>query len=573
MLPLLFGGGVTMGLIRAAGGIAGGALSAAGGAANLAATTLGIGAKVAGTGLSAIGGGAKALGSAINPFSGDDSSKLTPNQGETVNTSQPNKVVQQQQKAVKQQQTSTSKLTKTAEDTSRKSEKSGKNSAGILAAMKMQLEKLNDKVGGIIRLVMSGQKQDNRRALEGKIEGARDRGDDASVSSTGIMSRGKKLIQKTGGFLSTVFGLIVKYFIAKIGTLAFFPELAGQFQAFEESVVGFFKNTFDAIKKLFAGDFEGAKESAGAAFEDLGEVLKSVAKFGSGIVDKILSFFGMDELKLFDKAAEKFKDFKERFNSFLTDKSGIEAEDGNFTDRLFGAIKTVLMEIIDKIATFLSPGNLYRLYKEASRRGDIKEEAQEKIGDVLDEKGLFGIKGLFSGSARKRRQILRESLESGALKGSGISVSDADKLSASALEKFDPANREKSLADMSEDERKVFLAVEDQIRSMRQKMIQEILDEEQRKLKELDFSLMPYEDNKAKALALEKKLPPVSGKDLNERGAGTTQPLSIMSDSSSKSNVTNNNIVKGGGSPGSGYGVVGSIEKTQNYLNSTYASK
>ena len=76
MLPLLFGGGITMGLLRGAGAVAGGALGAVGGAANLAATTLGIGAKVAGAGLRAVGGGVSALGSAINPFSGDDSSKL-----------------------------------------------------------------------------------------------------------------------------------------------------------------------------------------------------------------------------------------------------------------------------------------------------------------------------------------------------------------------------------------------------------------------------------------------------------------------------------------------------------------
>ena len=88
MLPALLGGGITMGIVRAAGGLAGGALSAVGGAANLAATTLGIGAKVAGAGLSAIGGGAKALGSAINPFSSDDSEKTTPAGGDTLTIKQ-----------------------------------------------------------------------------------------------------------------------------------------------------------------------------------------------------------------------------------------------------------------------------------------------------------------------------------------------------------------------------------------------------------------------------------------------------------------------------------------------------
>tara|TARA_S200002703_G_scaffold143067_1_gene135829 strand:+ start:2739 stop:4409 length:1671 start_codon:yes stop_codon:yes gene_type:complete len=556
MLPLLFGGGITMGLLRGAGAVAGGALGAVGGAANLAATTLGIGASVAGAGLRAVGGGVSALGSAINPFSGDDSSKLTPGQGDKVETTQPNKVKQEQQKAVKQQQTATSKLTKQAEDTSRKSEKSGKSSAGLLAAMKMQLEKLNDKVGGIIRLVMSGQKQDNRRDLESKIEGARDTGDDTSVSGPGIMERGKNLMQKTGGFLSNVFGLIIKYFVAKIATLAFFPELAGQFKAFEESVVGFFKNTFDAVTKLFKGDIKGAKESAGLAFEDLGETLKSVAKFGSGIVDKILSFFGMEELNLFDKAAERFKDFKERFNSFLTDKSGIEAEDGNFTDRLFGAIKTVLMELVEKIAAFLSPANLTRIIAEGFERKSIKEDADKEVERILKPSSGLG-----------ERQEVRQA-----------GFKEAERLvEEGKLEKITPVQLKKLIRDFEEnpqslttEQREAAASIVDARDQEKQRLIDEIR-QDQKKL----LDAVGMEDPKQFNLqTAEKKLAQkVSGKDLNERGGGTIQPIQVVnSDSSSKSSVVNNNIVKSGSS-GSGYGPVGPIEPTGHHIQSTYGNK
>tara|TARA_A100000171_G_scaffold32317_2_gene30721 strand:+ start:14903 stop:16618 length:1716 start_codon:yes stop_codon:yes gene_type:complete len=382
MLPALLGGGITMGIVRAAGGLAGGALSAVGGAANLAATTLGIGAKVAGAGLSAIGGGAKALGSAINPFSSDDSEKTTPAGGDTLTIKQPKGQQQKQEKAVKQQQASATKTTKIAQDTSRKSDKSSKNATGALAAIKMQLEKLNDKVGGIIRLVMSGQKADKRSALESKAESTRD-SIGGGVQREGVLKTGKKLIAKTGGFLSTIFGLIIKFFLAKLVIGSIFPELSGQFDTFQKNIVGIFKNSFDAIKKLFAGDFEGAKESAGLAFTNLKGALKGLAKFASDLLDKIIGVFGFEELNLYEEGAKKLEKIKQKIMSFVDEKSGLDdASQRPLSERIFNAIKNVLLEVIDKLAQFLSFGNLKDLFFRSQDRAAIRKKADEQVQKI-----------------------------------------------------------------------------------------------------------------------------------------------------------------------------------------------
>ena len=371
MLPLLSGGASIIGSVLGTGLKLG---------TGVASTALKIGGKVAGLGAKAVGGGVRAVGGALGFGKKEDTAQqVTPKQGDTVTTSQPNKVKQQQQKAEKQQNTATSKLTKQAQDTSRKSEKVSKNANGILAAVKMQLEKLNDKVGGIIRIIVSREKRDSRKALESKVESER-AGDKeaAAVPKQSIAERGKSMLKKTGGFISSVLGLLLKYFLVKIGTLALFPELAGQFKEFETNIVGFFKNGFDALKKLFTGDLEGAKESGKAAFDNLLGVLKGVAKFASGLVDKVLKFFGMKELNLFDKANKKIEGIKEGLDKDL----GEEGDGKSFLEKIFRKLEIMLVDMFAVLKEFLSPGNLFAMYRKAGKLEDIAEDEKKELARI-----------------------------------------------------------------------------------------------------------------------------------------------------------------------------------------------
>ena len=381
-LPVLGAAGTALGSLLGLGITVGSAV-----AGTAASAALGVGKTVAGLGAKAVGGGARAIGGALGIGGKEQTAaQVTP----TVTTTQPNNVKQQQQRAEKQQSTSIAKVTKQTTDSSRQAEKSSKNGIGILSGIRMQLEKLNDKVSGIVSAITSGQRAEGRAALEGKVEGARS-DDIGSVQKTGIAERGKKLIKKTGGFISSILGLIFKFFVLKIGTMAFFPELEGAFNKFQTNVVDFFKNIFSAVVKLFKGDFEGSKEDALEAFGNLKDVLKDIAKFASGLVDKVLGVFGMEELNLFEEAEKKVKEIEDS----LTKSLGGEAEGKGLLEKIMKKLELILMDALKTVVEFFNPFNLYDLYSRSKSIKNFNKVAVQDMENIIEEKGARGkrIKG------------------------------------------------------------------------------------------------------------------------------------------------------------------------------------
>ena len=375
-LPGLVGGALTLGAAR----LAGGALTAVGGLASLTSTALGIGKSVVGGGISAIKGGAKALGFGGSEIKQKGQSALLPPQR--------NEVKQTQQKAEKSDKASTAKISKVATDTSRKADKQNKNTTSILSAMKGTLEKISGKIDGIIKGMTAEQKAESRSALEGKIEGARGT-DSGGGASPSLLERSKGIVKGATGFLSGIFKGLLRYFLLKIVALAMNPELKKSFQEFEGNVVKFFKSSFSAIVKLFKGDFKGAKKDAGEAFGSLVEVLKSVAKFASGIIDKIAKAFGFEEPKLYDEAAKKIKDQEKKIKKFVDEKSDLD-EKKPFKEKLFDALKNVAMEIMAKIAGLFTLENMTKIIAGGIALRNSRKDTEKSLERVNDpDKGFF----------------------------------------------------------------------------------------------------------------------------------------------------------------------------------------
>lgn len=546
----LIGGGAALG---GAGSLIGGAAAGVGGLAGLAGTALSIGGKVAGAGLGAIGGGAKALGGLLlgSKDKGGTAQQVTPGQGQTVTTTQPNQVKQAQQTAAKSQAASTAKVIKEAKDTSRKSDKGSKNAVGILAAIKSQLEALNQKVSNVISAITSGQKRESRKALESKVESQRQGEDEAAkIPQQSIVQRSKNLFKKTGGFISSVLGLILKYFLVKLGTLALFPELGEQFKEFEKNIVDFFKNGFSALKKLFKGDLEGAKEDGLAAFDNLKGVLKGVAKFASGLVDKVLKFFGFEELNLFDKAEEKAKKIEKKLDEDL----GEEGESKSLLQKLVRKFEIFISEFLFDLKKFLTLKNLTDLIFKGSRI----EKANEQ-----EAKELSRIDRMDLGSKTVGIQALREESKAGnisaftSVKGLQKKV---EKGKATAGEQAALARIE---AAIEAEKEKMRLKVKEKYDKQRADAEIDFFKPEQvqaRKIKkqEMRDDRIKRDAEKAERLKLEKKLKQnATGEQLNDASAQQSKSVNIVNAPTNVNKggdqvVTNNNVSGGGGGASSG---------------------
>lgn len=300
-----------------------------------------------------------------------------------------------------------------------KSEDSKKNQSvapalKVLQSILSTLEVIKENVATLTKGEERDKRQDKKAAfkkLEKEREDARDQ--DIGPKEPGFIKKSiSKIAQKgAGGIISSIFKGIALFFAGKYIIEKFFPGLKEPIFGFFKDIGNFFINLRDSIKALIAGDFGKAFDELKEAGSDAGSVFRKLAKFLSNLLDNFLVLLGFDEANLYEKSIKLISEIRPKIEKFFTDMkeyfNSFSNEEDPISTKIMNALVGILGKVFDKIASFLNPSNLLALADYAMDRGEGREQAQERIKDIEQDKGF----------QRKAKQSALEQLKSQGIEG------------------------------------------------------------------------------------------------------------------------------------------------------------
>jgi hypothetical protein len=237
--------------------------------------------------------------------------------------------------------------------------------------------------------------------------------------------------------------------------------------------------------------------------------------------------------------------------SFVDAKSGLDDPSQKpLSERIFLAIKNVLLEVIDKLAQFLSFGNLTDLYFRSQDRAAIREKADEKVDKIVS-----GTTSIATGEGQRiaaaKRDTADRIIRSEGVKVGGEEFNERNLMSFKTLNKLleDFKNNPQAL---TPEEISFAQRVQDAIDKQRVEEIKQI-----RKRQNLDLeALEPLDFQKSSIIKdQEKKLvQKVSGAELGDKSAGMSGGNTNISNDNSTTTTTDAKkivISQNGGNGGS----------------------